>query len=72
MTEEQIKKCIELSAERDNLIDFRNYLTIHKDGLWEVSSDNDGSVVIPDFFHDMLISNAERWMDIIEERLKEL
>ena len=83
MTEEQIKKCKELSAQLDELIDFRNYVVGYKNDVWwkvvsasdtysTIKSETDKGVKIPHCLRDILISNAERMIDITEESLREL
>jgi hypothetical protein len=81
MTKEQIKKCNELSAERDKLDNFRNYLVSHTKEWWEVISANDYSmikyetnrgVVIPHCLRAVLINETERRIANIDEQLKEL
>ena len=82
MTEEQIKKCNELSAERDKLDNFRNYLDSHIKEWWKVVSVSDAynkikseaekGIEIPLCLRDVLISEAKRKISDIDETLKNL
>ena len=82
MTKEQIKKCNKLSAERDELDNFLNYLVRYEKEWWKVVSASDAYSTIkseaekgndiPRCLRDVLISEAKRKISDIDEQLKAL
>lgn len=82
MTKEQIKKCNELSAERDNLANFLNYLVRYEkewlkvvsasDAYSAIKSEDEKGNDIPRCLRDVLINETERRIANIDEQLKEL
>jgi len=82
MTEQQIKKCRELSTERDNLTDFLGYLVRYEKEWWKVvsasdtyntiKSETEKGIEIPRCLRNALISDAKRKISDIDEELKAL